>query len=294
MSTPASPPDRDTLMASLRDYIEQIREEGLEGLEGQSGLTASSKPAKTPARAATAPASRSSATPRTVAASPTAGPVAGATQSAEPSPRAAPAELSYLYPELEQTADLPALREFIGECARCKLAPKRTNIVFGVGNPKADLMFVGEAPGADEDLRGEPFVGRAGQLLTDIIERGMGMTRAEVYICNVIKCRPPDNRNPEGDEVAACEPFLLRQIDLVRPRVIVGLGTFAVQAVLKLKTPISKLRGIWHEVRGIKMMPTFHPAYLLRNPGDKRLVWADIQEVMRELGRPIPQRGARG
>jgi uracil-DNA glycosylase family 4 len=242
----------------------------------------------------TAPASRSSATPRPVAASPTAGPVACATQSAEAAPRSAPAELFYLYPELEQTSDLAALREFIGECTRCKLAPKRTNIVFGVGNPKADLMFVGEAPGADEDLRGEPFVGRAGQLLTDIIERGMGMTRAEVYICNVIKCRPPDNRNPEVDEVAACDPFLLRQIDLVRPQVIVGLGTFAVQAVLKLKTPIGKLRGIWHEVRGIKMMPTFHPAYLLRNPGEKRLVWADIQEVMKVLGRPIPQRGARG
>ena len=199
----------------------------------------------------------------------------------------------YLYPALEKTADLTELRTFIGECTRCKLAPMRTNLVFGVGNAQADLMFVGEAPGADEDLRGEPFVGRAGQLLTDIIERGMGMTRAEVYICNVIKCRPPENRNPEADEVAACEPFLQRQIDLVRPRVIVGLGTFAVQAVLKLKTPISKLRGVWHEVRGIKMMPTFHPAYLLRNPGEKRAVWADIQEVMRELGRPIPQRGAR-
>jgi DNA polymerase len=155
-------------------------------------------------------------------------------------------------------------------------------------------MFVGEAPGHDEDLRAEPFVGRAGQLLTDIIERGMGLTRAEVYICNVIKCRPPENRNPEGDEVAACEPFLFRQIDLVRPRVIVGLGTFAVQAVLKIKTPISKLRGNWHTVRGIKMMPTFHPAYLLRNPSDKRLVWSDIQAVMKELGRPIPQRGVRG
>jgi DNA polymerase len=170
----------------------------------------------------------------------------------------------------------------------------RTNIVYGVGDPNADLMFVGEAPGADEDLRGEPFVGRAGQLLTDIIERGMGMSRAEVYICNVIKCRPPENRNPEPDEVASCEPFLFRQIDLVRPRVIVGLGTFAVHAVLKIKTPISKLRGNWHEVRGIKMMPTFHPAYLLRNPSDKRLVWSDIQEVMRVLGRPIPQRGGRG
>jgi uracil-DNA glycosylase len=147
---------------------------------------------------------------------------------------------------------------------------------------------VGEAPGADEDLQGEPFVGRAGQLLTDIIERGIGISRAEVYICNVIKCRPPENRNPEPDEVSACEPFLFRQIDLVRPRAIVGLGTFAVQALLKVKTPISKLRGNWHQVRGIKMMPTFHPAYLLRNSADKRLVWADIQEVMKFLGQPIP------
>jgi uracil-DNA glycosylase len=292
MSPPASPPDRATLLASLRDYVEQIREEGLEGLEGRSSIATSPAPVKAPAAPAraTAPASRSSAPPAQVAA---------ATRSAELLAGSPPAEHSYLnpaylYPELEQTADLAALRAFIGECTRCKLAPKRTNIVFGVGNPKADLMFVGEAPGADEDLRGEPFVGRAGQLLTDIIERGMGMTRAEVYICNVIKCRPPENRNPEADEVAACEPFLLRQIDLVRPRVIVGLGTFAVQAVLKLKTPISKLRGIWHEVRGIKMMPTFHPAYLLRNPGEKRLVWSDIQEVMKVLGRPIPQRDARG
>ncbi|MGH7880122.1 MAG: uracil-DNA glycosylase, partial [Candidatus Binataceae bacterium] len=141
--------------------------------------------------------------------------------------------------------------------------------------------------------QGEPFVGRAGQLLTDIIERGMGLTRPQVYICNVIKCRPPENRNPEPDEVAACEPFLFRQIDLVQPRVIVGLGAFAVHSLLKVETPISKLRGVWHNVRGVRMMPTFHPSYLLRNPADKRLVWADIQEVMRTLGRPLPARGAR-
>ena len=152
---------------------------------------------------------------------------------------------SPLIPDSEKTATLGELREFIGDCQRCKLAPMRTNLVFGVGNPQAELMFVGEAPGADEDVRGEPFVGRAGQLLTDIIERGMGMTRADVYICNVIKCRPPENRNPEPDEVAACEPFLFRQIDLVRPQVIVGLGTFAVQSLLKVKTPISQLRGNW-------------------------------------------------
>ena len=206
-------------------------------------------------------------------------------------PGSHPAELFYRYPGLDKTGDLKELREFVGECTRCKLAPMRTHLVFGVGDPNADLMFVGEAPGADEDARGEPFVGRAGQLLTDIIERGMGLTRAEVYICNVIKCRPPGNRNPENDEVASCEPFLFRQIDLVKPRAIVGLGTFAVQALLKVKTPISKLRGNWHEVRGVKLMPTFHPAYLLRNPGDKRLVWADIQMVMKMLGMPIPNRG---
>ena len=290
------------MLASLRDYVEQIREEGLEGLEGHRVVVAPAAPGRTQVKAPAPRAhetlsqsSTASAQALAVAAAPVAAPVAASCAVREVLRlRSAPAELFYVYPELEKTMDLAALREFIGECTRCNLAPKRTNIVFGVGNPTAELMFIGEAPGADEDLRGEPFVGRAGQLLTDIIERGMGMTRAEVYICNVIKCRPPENRNPEGDEVAACEPFLFRQIDLVRPRVIVGLGTFAVQAVLKLKTPISKLRGIWHEVRGIKMMPTFHPAYLLRNPSEKRAVWADIQEVMKMLGRPIPQRGGRG
>jgi uracil-DNA glycosylase family 4 len=306
MSTPASPPDRATLLASLRDYVEQIREEGLEGLEGRGVVGAAAparRPTETPAaslpdgRGRAAESTIRTAPPPPLSISPTPSPLAGSTRSADTrSALTGDANLNpvYLYPGLEKTADLPALRQFIGECTRCKLAPLRTNIVFGVGDPKAELMFVGEAPGADEDLRGEPFVGRAGQLLTDIIERGMGMTRAEVYICNVIKCRPPENRNPEADEVAACEPFLFRQIDLVRPRVIVGLGTFAVQAVLKLKTPISKLRGNWHEVRGIKMMPTFHPAYLLRNPAEKRAVWSDIQEVMKVLGRPLPQRGPRG
>jgi DNA polymerase len=266
----------------MRDYVEQIREEGLEGLSSTAAAVASQKSSASPSRATVA------ATPAPSLSASVAAPATDASKTPMPT------ELTYLYPGLEKAGDLAALREFIGDCTRCKLAPMRTNLVFGVGDPQADLMFIGEAPGADEDLRGEPFVGRAGQLLTDIIERGMGMTRAEVYICNVIKCRPPENRNPEGDEVAACEPFLFRQIDLVRPRVIVGLGTFAVQAVLKIKTPISKLRGNWHEVRGIKMMPTFHPAYLLRNPGDKRLVWSDIQQVMKELGRPIPRGGARG
>jgi uracil-DNA glycosylase family 4 len=268
MGTSHTPPDRSLLLASLRDYIEQLREEGLDGLPASvttiagAGMPAASDLPGKPQPSVLAPSA--------------------------PLDRAPGLDR---YPGLDATLDLSALRSFIGDCTRCKLHGHRTNLVFGVGDPNADLMFVGEAPGADEDQRGEPFVGRAGQLLTDIIERGMGMTRAEVYICNVIKCRPPENRNPEPDEVASCEPFLFRQIDLVRPRAIVALGAFAVQALLRVKTPISKLRGNWHEVRGVKLMPTFHPAYLLRNPADKRLVWADIQEVMKVLGKPVPRRG---
>lgn len=182
-----------------------------------------------------------------------------------------------------QANTLEELRAAIGDCQRCKLCSGRTHIVFGVGNPRAKLMFVGEGPGRDEDLQGEPFVGRAGQLLTDIITKGIGIKREDVYICNVVKCRPPENRNPEPDEVAACEPFLKKQIDLVRPEIIVGLGKFAVQTLLKTNVAISKLRGNWHSYHGIKLMPTFHPAYLLRNPADKKLVWDDIKQVIKEL-----------
>jgi DNA polymerase len=187
-------------------------------------------------------------------------------------------------PGAADAGDLDVLRTAIGDCRRCRLAGGRTQIVFGVGNPKARLMFVGEGPGRDEDLRGEPFVGRAGALLTDIIEKGMRLRRADVYICNVVKCRPPDNRNPEPDEVEACSPFLLRQIDLVAPEVIVALGKFAAQTLLRSATPIMRLRGVWYEYRGIPLMPTLHPAYLLRNPGDKKLVWQDIKQVMARLG----------
>lgn len=182
-----------------------------------------------------------------------------------------------------EVGSLEELRAEIGDCRRCKLCAGRTNIVFGVGNPRAKLMFVGEGPGRDEDLQGEPFVGRAGQLLTDIITKGMRLRREDVYICNVVKCRPPENRNPEPDEVAACEPFLIKQIDLVRPELIVALGKFAVQTLLRSKAPISKLRGNWHSYHGIKLMPTFHPAYLLRNPADKKLVWEDIKKVIKEM-----------
>jgi uracil-DNA glycosylase len=182
-----------------------------------------------------------------------------------------------------EVSSLEELRDDIGDCRRCKLHLGRTHVVFGIGNPNAKLMFVGEGPGRDEDLKGEPFVGRAGQLLTDIITKGMGLTREDVYIANVVKCRPPENRNPEPDEVASCEPFLKKQIELIRPKIIVALGKFAVQALLQSKVPITRLRGNWHTYMGIKLMPTFHPAYLLRNPADKKLVWEDIKRVMKEM-----------
>ena len=175
---------------------------------------------------------------------------------------------------------LVAIRGDIGECTRCKLhGLGRQQIVFGVGNPQARLMFVGEAPGADEDVQGEPFVGRAGQLLTKIIQ-SIGFERSDVYIANVIKCRPPSNRNPEPDEVASCQPFLFRQIDAIQPRIIVALGTFATQALLNTVAPISRLRGQVHEFRGgAKLIPTFHPAFLLRSPDRKRDVWEDMKKV---------------
>jgi DNA polymerase len=182
---------------------------------------------------------------------------------------------------------LSALRAEIGDCTRCVLhSLGRRQVVFGVGNAEADLMFVGEAPGADEDIKGEPFVGRAGQLLTKIIE-AIGLQRADVYIANVIKCRPPGNRNPDPVEVETCSPFLLRQIDTVRPRVIVALGTFAAHMLLGSDAPISRLRGRVHEYRdGIRLVPTFHPAYLLRSPDKKREVWEDMKIVRALLADP--------
>jgi DNA polymerase len=174
---------------------------------------------------------------------------------------------------------LSAVRAEIGDCTRCKLHRMgRRQIVFGVGNPQADLMFVGEAPGGDEDIQGIPFVGRAGQLLTKIIE-AIGLTRDDVYIANVIKCRPPGNRNPEQDEVETCEPFLFQQIDVIRPKVVVALGTFAAQALLRTVAPISRLRGRIYDYRGARLVPTFHPAYLLRNPASKRQTWEDMKIV---------------
>ncbi len=187
---------------------------------------------------------------------------------------------------------LEEVRTLLGECTRCKLHKGRHTIVFGVGNPRARLMFVGEAPGEDEDLQGIPFVGRAGQLLTKMIE-GMGLKREDVYICNTVKCRPPNNRNPEPDELAACEPFLKGQLAAVKPEAIVTLGKFAAQTLLRDSTAISRLRGNWREYEGIPLMPTFHPAYLLRNtgPDEKRKVWDDLKQVMKKLGLPMPKKG---
>lgn len=178
---------------------------------------------------------------------------------------------------------LPLIRETIGDCTRCKLHKGRTNIVFGVGDPKAELVFVGEGPGHDEDVQGEPFVGRAGKLLTQMIE-AMSLRREDVYICNVVKCRPPENRLPERDEIATCSPFLLRQLDVIRPKVICCLGACAAQTLLQTTQGISRFRGEWLDYRGSKLIATYHPAYLLRNPPAKSEVWKDLQKVMAVLG----------
>jgi uracil-DNA glycosylase len=177
---------------------------------------------------------------------------------------------------------LDDVRSELGDCRRCPLGEKRKNLVFGEGNRGASLVFVGEAPGADEDAQGRPFVGRAGQLLTKIIE-AMKLRREDVYICNILKCRPPGNRNPEAQEIAACEPFLIKQLEAIKPEIICALGSFAAKTLLKSDAPITVLRGRFHDYQGIKLMPTYHPAYLLRNPGAKKQVWEDMQIIMQEL-----------
>ena len=180
--------------------------------------------------------------------------------------------------EYSKSETLFQIKDRLGDCRRCKLHEQRNNIVFGVGNPEADLMFVGEAPGRDEDIKGLPFVGRAGMLLTKIIE-SIGLTRDQVYIANVIKCRPPKNRNPEPIEVQTCEPFLFNQIDSIKPKVIVALGTFAARTLLGKEDQISRMRGQVYEYRGAKLIPTFHPAFLLRSPSRKRETWEDMKMV---------------
>ncbi|RJS19777.1 uracil-DNA glycosylase [Corallococcus sp. H22C18031201] len=179
---------------------------------------------------------------------------------------------------------LDQIRRELGDCKRCKLCSGRKNIVFGSGNPRAELVFVGEGPGENEDLQGVPFVGAAGELLTKMIE-AMGFRRDDVYICNVVKCRPPGNRNPEPEEIAACEPFLRSQLLALQPKVIVALGKFAAQTLLRDSTPITRMRGTWRMYEGVQLMPTFHPAYLLRNAAEKRKAWEDLQQVMKLFGK---------
>jgi len=197
-------------------------------------------------------------------------------------------------PELKVIDPVQALRlirEDIGDCTRCVLHKQgRKQIVFGVGNPKADLMFIGEAPGADEDMQGEPFVGRAGQLLNNMI-KAMGLRREDVYIANIIKCRPPGNRTPEREECETCSPFLMRQIAAIKPKAMVALGAVAAKTLLAINAPMSEFRGRWFDFRGTKLAVTYHPAFLLRDPRQKKETWKDLQMVMKELGLAIPAKG---
>jgi uracil-DNA glycosylase family 4 len=241
--------------------------------------------AEAAAPALSAPAISATASPQFSAAAPRRAP-------SSPLPTAAPSKLMpviqgpagpSLFEERIENDSLERIRADIGDCTRCRLHKARTNIVFGVGNPKAELVFVGEGPGHDEDIQGEPFVGRAGKLLTQMIE-AMGLKRSDVYICNVVKCRPPENRLPEKDEIATCSPFLARQLAVINPKVICCLGACAAQTVLETNQGISRFRGEWFDYRGSKLIATYHPAYLLRNPAAKGEVWKDLQKVMSFLG----------
>lgn len=200
------------------------------------------------------------------------------------SPTAHPAAV---HPMEAPSDSLDRIAADLAGCTRCKLCAGRKTLVVGEGDPHARLVFVGEGPGEQEDLQGRPFVGPAGQLLDRMIE-AIGLKREQVYIANVVKCRPPGNRDPEPDEITACGPFLVRQIEAIRPRVVVALGRFASQTLLRTETPISRLRGSFHPYRGAKLMPTFHPSFLLRNPSSKREAWLDLRQVARELGLEIP------
>jgi DNA polymerase len=244
------------LVASARQLVEELAEEGV-----------AAWPAPAPAARETSPRAAPSAPPEPRAAAPTARQelmLGGGLAAWGPNPT------------------LDDVREALGECTRCRLSQGRTKIVFGDGNPHAELLFVGEGPGEQEDLRGLPFVGRAGELLTQMIEKGLGIPRSEVYICNIVKCRPPANRTPLADEAATCRPFLDGQIDAVRPRVIVALGKPAASLLLGRDVPITKVRGTWHDYRGIPLMPTFHPAFVLRQytAENRRLVWQDLKAAL--------------
>lgn len=245
----------------------------LDRLEGQAPSTPGDAAVETPVQAAAKPA----------AAAPKAGSAAKA-----PTGTAAVAEAGPLFESASgnspgDVADLDALETMVAACVKCPLHETRRNTVFGEGSPTADVVFVGEAPGGEEDRTGKPFVGRAGGLLTDIIVKGMKLQREDVYICNVLKCRPPMNRDPNPAEVMHCEPYLLRQLELMRPKVICCLGRVAAQTLLRTKQSTGRLRGQWHNYHGIPLRVTYHPAYLLRSPGEKRKAWEDIQQVMKVL-----------
>ena len=255
-----SPATNPTVVwSSLSAYLEELRESGIEGFPTDASFDALKSMASVP------PPSTSESITAPVTPS-----VAG--------------EVSH--------ETLENVRKSLGECKRCKLSTTRKNLVFGVGNPKARLVFVGEGPGADEDEQGEPFVGDAGRMLNRIIT-AMGIRREDVYICNVVKCRPPGNRNPEADEIGACAPFLLRQLKSVKPEAIVALGKFAAQTLLETKEPISKLRGRFRNFHGIPLMPTYHPSYLLRSGGNSDAfwdVWEDMTQVLQLLKLPVPEK----
>jgi DNA polymerase len=253
-------PDTAIIRASLGAYLEELRESGIEGFPSDPSYEALQREAQNTAPKGAEPV---------------------------PIPAASSAEAAAHHESLE------SIRKNLGDCRRCKLNTSRKNIVFGTGNPKARLVFVGEGPGADEDEKGEPFVGDAGRMLNRIIT-AMGIKREDVYICNVVKCRPPGNRNPEADEIGACAPFLLRQINSVRPEAIVALGKFASQTLLETKEPISKLRGRFRDFHGIPLMPTYHPSYLLRTGGNSDSfwdVWEDMTQVLQLLKLPVPEKG---
>ena len=275
----------------LGEWLAYLNEIGVREIEAPEQARAGSRAVPPSPRGAlreTAPAKSSGVRPRATPSKPSRAPRApasvGVSPRSEPSRAAGPAGgglfgSGFETPPPEDPARrLGEIREELGDCTRCKLHEGRTNVVFGVGSPRAALMFIGEGPGADEDLKGEPFVGRAGKKLDEMIA-AIGLTREKVYIANVVKCRPPQNRDPERDEIETCSPFLIRQIETIRPRVIVTLGSPATRTVLATRVGITKLRGTWHEFHGIPVMPTFHPAYLLRayTPENRRRVWDDLK-----------------
>ena len=256
---PARHSVQSQMFASLTAYLQDLQESGVDGIPAEMMMTA--EPDTAPQRTASAELEKESAMNHQLNA-----------------------------PEKHET--LEQIRKDLGPCQRCKLGATRKNLVFGVGNPKARLVFVGEAPGADEDAQGEPFVGDAGKMLNRIIA-AMELKREEVYICNVVKCRPPQNRPPEADEIAACMPFLLRQMASIGPEVIVALGASAAHALLQSKVPISKMRGKFHDFHGIPLMPTYHPSYLLRTGGNSDSfwsVWDDMKQVLQLLKLPVPDK----